>query len=188
METETLDMNKTLHQKLLEVQAMNIPVPKNGINPHLKSKYRKLEDILTAFKPVLHSKGILVYVLNDALTSTLVMYDTITNETIKSTIRLPDTQDPQKIGGALTYYMRYNLSGLLGIEWEEDKDGEGKKDKPKEWTENRTRVVTVIKTKYGLKTNQEVQDKLSELKGEKVTLKEYTEAEAKNDLLTLNLL
>lgn len=109
-------MNKTLHQKLLEVQAMNIPVPKNGINPHLKSKYRKLEDILTAFKPVLHSKGILVYVLNDALTSTLVMYDTITNETIKSTIRLPDTQDPQKIGGALTYYMRYNLSGLLGIE------------------------------------------------------------------------
>lgn len=46
----------------------------------------------------------------------------------------------------------------------------------------------MIKTKYGLKTNQEVQDKLSELKGEKVTLKEYTEAEAKNDLLTLNLL
>jgi hypothetical protein len=117
-----------------------------------------------------------------------VMYDTITKESIRSLLRLPETQDPQKIGGALTYYMRYNLSGILGIEWEEDKDGEGKKDKPKEWVENRTRVVAVIKTKYGLKTNQEVQEKLSELKGEKVTLKEYTEAEAKNDLLTLNLL
>lgn len=183
-----METTKTLHQKLLEVQAMNLSVPKNGYNPFTKAKYRKLEDILAAFKPALHEKGILVYIENTETASTLVMYDSTTNETIKSTIRLPETQDPQKIGAALTYYMRYNLSGLLGIEGEEDKDGEGKKDKPKEWAENRTRVVAVIKTKYGLKTNQEVQDKLSELKGEKVTLKEYTEAEAKNDLLTLNLL
>lgn len=46
-------MDKTLHQKLLEVQAMNIPVPKNGYNTFTKAKYRKLEDILTAFKPIL---------------------------------------------------------------------------------------------------------------------------------------
>lgn len=111
---------------------MNLSVPKNGYNPFTKAKYRKLEDILAAFKPALHEKGILVYIENTETASTLVMYDSTTNETIKSTIRLPETQDPQKIGAALTYYMRYNLSGLLGIEGEEDKDGEGKKDKPKE--------------------------------------------------------
>lgn len=180
-------MDKTLHQKLLEVQAMNIPVPKNGTNPHLKSKYRKLEDILTAFKSVLHEKGILVYVINEATTSTLVMYDTITEETIKSTIRLPDTQDPQKIGSALTYYMRYNLSWLLGIEGEEDKDGEAAKKKWKDWqsTENRLKVIEFIKINYGTKNNKEIQDKLSELRWQQTDLKTYTEAEAKNDLLKL---
>lgn len=180
-------MDKTLRQKLLEVQAMNLAVPKTWFNKHFGTKYRKLEDILIVFKPILHEKGILVYVVNDVTTSTLVMYDTITNEKMESTIRLPETQDPQKIGWALTYFMRYNLLWLLGIEGDEDKDGEEAKKKWKDWqgTENRLKVIEFIKINYGTKNNKEIQDKLSELRCQQTDLKTYTEAEAKNDLLKL---
>jgi hypothetical protein len=33
---------------------------------------------------------------------------------------LPNLQDPQKLGSAITYYRRYTLQSLLGLQAEDD--------------------------------------------------------------------
>ena len=37
-----------------------------------------------------------------------------------SSIPLGDITDPQKLGGAITYYRRYTLQSLLGLQAEDD--------------------------------------------------------------------
>jgi hypothetical protein len=38
----------------------------------------------------------------------------------ESSLKLPEIQDPQKIGSAITYYRRYTLASLLGLQAEDD--------------------------------------------------------------------
>ena len=44
---------------------------------------------------------------------------------------LPDLQDPQKMGSAITYYRRYALQSLFLLQTQDD-DGEGAKTAPKQ--------------------------------------------------------
>ena len=39
---------------------------------------------------------------------------------VESSMQLPSIQDPQKIGSAITYYRRYTLQSLLGLQAEDD--------------------------------------------------------------------
>ena len=48
-----------------------------------------------------------------------------------SEIDLPNIQDPQKLGSAITYYRRYTLQSLLGLQAEDD-DGNGSTKQVKE--------------------------------------------------------
>ena len=49
-----------------------------------------------------------------------IIQDTESEGRIVSSIPLPEIQDPQKIGGAITYYRRYALVSLLGLQAEDD--------------------------------------------------------------------
>jgi len=52
-----------------------------------------------------------------------------TGQSIISGIELPQNSDPQKLGSAITYYRRYTLVSLLGLQAEDD-DGNSAKPKP----------------------------------------------------------
>jgi hypothetical protein len=39
---------------------------------------------------------------------------------VSSAIKLPDLNDPQKLGSAVTYYRRYTLQSLLSLQAEDD--------------------------------------------------------------------
>lgn len=178
---------QNIMKKLLEIQKKNVFIPKNGNNPFTKSKYRKLEDILTVIKPILSEYNMVLIQTNTNNICNVILFDVDSGEQIESKLDIQTNTDPQKVWAMITYFSRYWISWLLGLEVADDTDGEHAKNKKKDTTtsENRIRVVNHIKTKYNLKTNVDIQNKLSEIMWRTIKLAEYSEAEAKNDLLTL---
>lgn len=51
----------TIKQLLLELQAKKIKIKQRGENPHFKSKYILLDDILEAYIPILNEHNVLLY-------------------------------------------------------------------------------------------------------------------------------
>jgi len=118
-------------EKLLEFQKKVDAISKDSTNPFFKSKYFDINKLLGTIKPVLNEMKIVILqplsnvdgrpavrtILFDVESKIILSDDAIT---------LPDLQDPQKMGSAITYYRRYSLQSLLGLEAEDD-DGEGAK-------------------------------------------------------------
>ncbi|MBL7045377.1 MAG: ERF family protein [Parcubacteria group bacterium] len=104
---------------------------KSEANPFFKSKYVPLKEVLKEAKRLCKKNNFIfiqrpsVYSDKEEIQSTLITeLIHISGESIKGEIKLvaKDKDDPQKLGGAITYMRRYSLSTMLGIE-EEDDDG-----------------------------------------------------------------
>lgn len=111
---------KNLNKKLLAFQKEIGTISKDGTNPHFKSSYATLPNILSEVKPVLNKIGLVLsqpVILNDVHTS---ITDSESGETIDSSISLPVGLTPQQMGSAITYYRRYLLAGILSLEMEDD--------------------------------------------------------------------
>jgi len=114
-----------MFEKLLKVQMEIGAIKKDATNPFYKSKYFDINSLLEQVKPILNKHGI---VLLQALTNTngknclTTQIINAETETILDggSIILPDIQDPQKIGSAITYFRRYALQSLLALEAEDD--------------------------------------------------------------------
>jgi hypothetical protein len=52
------------------------------------------------------------------------------NVNLESTFKLPELNDIQKIGSAITYARRYNLVAMLNLNIEDDDDGNATKPQP----------------------------------------------------------
>ena len=95
---------------------------KTGVNPHFKSSYMTLDDIVRETNPVLTKHGMYVtHGMDEGNIKTEVIHAESETSNM-SRITLPVIADPQKIGSAITYYKRYNLCALLNIA-EADDDG-----------------------------------------------------------------
>ena len=135
-------MNKSesitaLAKALTKFQA-EVSNPKNtAINPHFKSKYAPLQDILALVRPVLSKYGLSVVQFpsgngQDIIISTILMHES--GEWLEAdplTLKA-DKPTAQGAGSAITYGRRYTLSAILGISSEDDNDGniadKGKKE------------------------------------------------------------
>lgn len=112
-------------EKLLEFQMKVSSISKDSENPFFKSKYFDINKLLETIKPVLNEMKIVILqplrnVEGRPAVGT-VLYDTESKKTLlDDTITLPDLQDPQKMGSAITYYRRYGLQSALGLEAEDD--------------------------------------------------------------------
>jgi hypothetical protein len=49
-----------------------------------------------------------------------MIFDVESGESIQSDIDLPQIQDPQKLGSAITYFRRYTLQSLLSLQAVDD--------------------------------------------------------------------
>lgn len=100
----------------------------DAINPHFKSKYSTLANILNTILPILtkHKLAIIQNPSSDG--SNVVINTTLLHESgewielDQFTIK-PDKVTAQGLGSAITYGRRYTLSALLGISSEDDDDG-----------------------------------------------------------------
>ena len=121
----------SIYKKLLEVQKEVGAISKDSKNPFFKSKYFDINQLIEHVQPVLNKHGLV-------LTQPIIdgsVYSRINNtdkdlEYLESSLNLPDFNDPQKLGSCITYYRRYTLASLLGLQ-AEDNDGNGLKSKPK---------------------------------------------------------
>jgi hypothetical protein len=100
------------------------PIVKTKTNPHFKSKYADLESVNDAIKPILAKNGLcIVQVTAVNETGRTMLCTTLYHESgecLESWVLLPDLNDPQKVGSALTYYRRYAICAMLNLSAEDD--------------------------------------------------------------------
>ncbi len=120
------ELLKKIHSSKKEIGKIS----KDSTNPFFKSKYFDVNGLLEHVEPILQKNElVLLQPIKDNFVSTEI-YCVETGEFISSKIELPDLKDPQKLGSAITYYRRYTLQSLLGLQAEDD-DGNKAAQKPK---------------------------------------------------------
>lgn len=126
----------SIYKKLLEFQKKGVTVEKDGTNPHFKSSYVTLNEVLDKVKGPLNELGVVIVqrpVQNapEAGYAGLetILVDTEDDTKVECFVPFVGATDMQKLGGAITYARRYSLVTLLGLE-DEDDDGNGA-SKPK---------------------------------------------------------
>lgn len=97
---------------------------KNAKNPHFKSTYADLAEIITTIRPTLAKHGLAVIQIpgfeNGVLTMDTMLLHT-SGEWISGVSGSPVAkQDPQGVGSAITYLRRYSLAAICGIAQEDD--------------------------------------------------------------------
>lgn len=97
---------------------------KNAANPHFKSKYADLAEVLNTVRPVFAKHGLAVTqfpAFADGLASVETVLTHSSGEWMSGTASAPVVkQDPQGVGSALTYLRRYSLAAVAGIAQEDD--------------------------------------------------------------------
>ena len=109
-----------LYTKLNEVKKEIGAISKDSTNPFFKSKYFDINSLLKHVEPLLQKNGLLLLqpIIKGEVFSEVI--DTESGESVTSSILLPQMDDPQKLGSAITYYRRYTLQSLLGLQAEDD--------------------------------------------------------------------
>ena len=122
-------MNKSesiasLAKALAKAQGEVENASKASVNPHFKSKYADLAEVLNTVRPVFSSNG-LSFVQMPSFADGVVMVETVlmheSGEWISETASSPITkQDAQGVGSAITYLRRYSLAAFAGVAQEDD--------------------------------------------------------------------
>ena len=124
-------------ERIIIIQKSINGLKKDTANPFFKSKYMNLGSIVNALKPILYDNDcysthkIGIGDNSYPFLSTEICYkDGTVLLGCKSPLPVKDANDPQKLGSAITYMRRYNLTALLEIE-EDDDDGQKANQEPK---------------------------------------------------------
>lgn len=121
--------------KILKLQTEIGVLSKTETNPFFKSKYMDINGLLAQLLPLLAKHGLTVMQPLCTVGESKPALNTLIYEGDKLladyAIPLPDLQDPQKMGSAITYYRRYALQSLFLLQAEDDdgNTGSGKKGK-----------------------------------------------------------
>ncbi|RTL05068.1 hypothetical protein EKK58_08960 [Candidatus Dependentiae bacterium] len=115
---------KNLAEALATFQGTVANIAKKATNPFFKSKYATLADILNTIREPLKESGLSVAQFptgEDELTT--VLMHTSGEYLMGASKMKPAKNDPQGVGSAITYQRRYALSAVLGLNIDDDDDG-----------------------------------------------------------------
>ena len=112
-------MKTNIYSKLLKVQTEIGAISKDTKNPFYNSKYFDINSLLRQVMPLLQKQElVLIQPIQDGQVKSVII-DT-EGGSVESTMFLPEINDPQKLGSAITYYRRYTLQSLLALQAEDD--------------------------------------------------------------------
>ena len=96
-----------IYAKLNEVKKEIGAISKDSTNPFFKSKYFDINSLLKHVEPLLQKNGLLLLqpIVKGEVFSEII--DVESEDSVTSSIPLPQMDDPQKLGSAVTYYRRY---------------------------------------------------------------------------------
>ena len=109
-----------IYKKLFKLKSEIGKISKDSTNPFFKSKYFDVNALLEHVEPLAAKHGLLILqpILEGKVTSQII--DPDTSEMVTSEIELGNITDPQKKGSEITYFRRYTLQALLGLQAEDD--------------------------------------------------------------------
>lgn len=117
----------SIYKKLLEVQKEVGAISKDSKNPFFKSKYFDINQLIEHVQPVLNKHGLVLTqpIVDNKVFSVITevndnMQDRVGLYQVDSSLPLPELTDSQKLGSCITYYRRYTLASLLGLQAEDD--------------------------------------------------------------------
>lgn len=122
-----------LFPALISAQSKLRGVVKDSKNPHFKSNYASLENVIDTARGPLHEDGIAFTQAPGALVDGAIEITTMlmhrSGQWLRSTLHIPlQKRDPQGVGSAITYGCRYALMATLGLPPVDD-DGESAMDR-----------------------------------------------------------
>lgn len=124
-----------LNQKIAFIQNSIDGLSKDGKNTHFKNGYVTLNQVIEALRVLEVEQGISITMplcTKDGRPAIALRIEDLSTEEeteIESVMVLPDLQDPQKMGSAITYYRRYMLMSFFNLKSEDD-DAEIARPKP----------------------------------------------------------
>lgn len=146
---------KNIYQALSDFQAKCPLIKKDASNPFFKSKYAPLDSILPIVLPLLKECGLVVSQIPNETTLKTIIAHIESGEVLEGNADLIlDKQNPQGHGSAITYMRRYALVSMLGLNTEEDDDG------------NKASAFKVGKKDREAKNKQDKEDGIDPLKDE----------------------
>jgi hypothetical protein len=111
------EQSKKLFAAIQEIQ----PIKKDKTNPHFKSRYADINNILEDIKPILHKHGMFIIqpIIEDMIHTHII--DAETGDSIIDTaMQINPSLSPQQKGSEITYYRRYMLQSMLSLEAMDD--------------------------------------------------------------------
>ena len=113
-------MENSIYKKLYKVQKEIGAISKDSTNPFYKSKYFDINSLIKQLMPILEKHNLLLLQPMSEGNQYSKIVDVDTGDSVESFLSLPINLDAQKIGSAITYYRRYTLQSLLGLQAEDD--------------------------------------------------------------------
>ena len=121
---EKSDSIKNLATALCKFQGEVEKIKKTETNPFFKSKYASLSDILDVIRQPLADNGLSFVQFPSGLygLTTMLMHES--GEWLSESYTMePSKKDPQGAGSVITYQRRHALGAILGLNIDEDDDG-----------------------------------------------------------------
>jgi len=121
MTIETSSSLKGILPALLRFQGAVDGVRRDSANPHFRSRYASLENVIDTARPHLQDNGLVLTqapgrVVEGCIEVTTRISHAESGEWIQATVHMPlAKKDPQGAGSALTYGQRYSLMAALGL-------------------------------------------------------------------------
>lgn len=112
-------------EALAKWQKVKPSVDLDGSNPHFKSKYATLANIIKTVQPILADCGLTYIQLVAGNEIRTILMHPESEGCVVSERPIPDLSKVQDEGSFITYQKRYQLSALLGIATDSDNDGQG---------------------------------------------------------------
>jgi hypothetical protein len=156
-----MSKEESINVKLFNLQQEIGTISKDAKNPFYKSKYFDINSLIKQLQPLLKENRLLLMqpIEEDMVMSKLICIDG--SGGVVSGLKLPQITDPQKLGSCITYYRRYTLASLLGLQSVDDDANLGSgvtEEKP--WlNENTPQFKEAIKFLKGSGTLEQIQSK-----------------------------
>jgi hypothetical protein len=164
---------------------------KSSNNPHFKSKYADLAEVLNTVRPVLAKHGLSVaqfpgysHEHKVVAVETVLMHKS--GQYLSGTVAAPVTKpDAQGVGSAITYCRRYSLAAVVGIAQEDDDGNEasGRKGGHTAHQDPEAVVNTALGFMKNVRSLEDLSDYWADLpkyaQGNKTVIAAATEAKAR---------
>lgn len=127
-----------LAKALIDFNSRVSKVSKDAKNPFFKSNYASLSNIQDAISKPLAESGLVYSQMPTGVNGLCtILIHAESGEYMMDSYTMPVSKpnDPQAVGSAITYAKRYALAGILGLNIDDDDDGNKAAEKPKDLVE-----------------------------------------------------